>query len=61
MILRETVYAIVVINTILFLIGFLCFPILLTIQGFVSVIALIILVFWISDLQKELDKTNDTK
>ena len=55
MTLRETVTIIAVINVLLFVVAY-WFSILYLVQGLVSCITIIILVLWIRDLEKEVDK-----
>jgi hypothetical protein len=55
MTLRETVAVIAIINILLFVLAY-WIPILYLVQGLISCIAIIILVLWIGDLEKEVDK-----
>jgi hypothetical protein len=56
MTIRQTASVIVAANAILFALGLLWFPLLLVVQGFVSVVALVVLCIWISELENDVDK-----
>jgi uncharacterized membrane protein YccF (DUF307 family) len=55
MTLRETVTVIAIINILLFVLAY-WISVLYLVQGLVSCITIIILVFWIGDLEKEVNK-----
>jgi uncharacterized membrane protein YccF (DUF307 family) len=55
MTLRETVAVLAIINVLLFVLAY-WFSVLYLVQGLVSCITIIILVLWIGDLEKEVDK-----
>jgi len=54
--IRHTASIIVAIDAILFFLDLIWLPILLVIQGFLSVVALIVLIIWVSELQEDFDK-----
>jgi hypothetical protein len=54
--IRHTASIIVAIDAILFFLDLIWLPILLVIQGFLSVVALTVLIIWVSELQEDFDK-----
>jgi membrane protein implicated in regulation of membrane protease activity len=56
MTLRQTVYVLVAVNAILFIVGVLLYPVLLQVQGFVSIVALVLLAYWVAQLENDVDK-----
>jgi len=63
--IRQTAALLVALNAALFLLGVTWFPVLLVVQGLVSVIALGSLYFWIAqlddDLVEEIEELKETK
>ena len=60
MTIRQVASLVVTVNAILFLLGVLWLPVLLVVQGFVSVAALGVLYFWITQLEDDVDKEKET-
>ena len=59
MTIRQTVALTVVANAVLFLLGIIWFPSLLIVQGFISVIALGVVYYWVAQLEDDVDKKRD--
>ena len=55
--IRQTLAFLVALNAVLLLLGLLYFSALLVVQGFVSVIALGVIYYWIAQLEDDFDKT----
>ena len=59
MTIRQVASLIVTVNAVLFLLGVFWLPILLVVQGLVSVIALGVLYYWIAQLENDFDKERE--